>query len=490
LQHSDITDRLAEKLVSPRAPLDVPALTRSLARAPAIPALSFSPPEGFAYYGLNPLAYADVLDSVLDKISIHGRQIGVVGIRSIGTTLSAVVAAAARARVLEAHRITVRPAGHPYNRETRLSAQQLDFVSKLAAANALFLVVDEGPGLSGSSFLSVAEALVHAGVSQDGIMLVCGHQPDFDTLRTNDGPKRARHFRWVAVASEARRPAQAELFIGGGNWRKLMLSEEQIWPASWITFERLKYLSAAENPERRFFKFAGLGHYGEAVIERELTAAEAGFAASPQVEPYGFVSYPLFTARPMQAADISASVLTRLAEYCAFRADTFRCELANLDALRQMVEHNLGQLGFDSPVALNLERPVIADGQMQPREWALFPNGRMLKTDSGSHGDDHFFPGATDIAWDLAGAIVEWGMNAAQAEMFLETYRRAGNDDIRQRIDDFITAYTAFRCSYCLMAANAMQASEEQPRLEQSAAEYGEVLSSCVRPRSLITPAA
>src|SRR5262245_4596777 len=274
--HSDLTDRLAWKLVSPHTPLDVPALTKILACAPAVPALSFSQPEGFAYYGLNPLAYADVLDRVLDKTFVHDRPIGVVGIRSIGTTLSAVVAAAARARGMQAERITVRPAGHPYNRETRLSAKQLDFVSKLAAANALFLVVDEGPGLSGSSFLSVAESLLHAGVSPERIILVCGHEPDFNALRADNAPRRARHFRWVAVASEARRPAQAELFIGGGDWRKLMLAGEQIWPASWITFERLKYLSAGENPERRLFKFAGLGHYGEEVIERELTAAEEG----------------------------------------------------------------------------------------------------------------------------------------------------------------------------------------------------------------------
>lgn len=96
----------------------------------------------------------------------------------------------------------------------------------------------------------------------------------------------------------------------------------------------------------------------------------------------------------------------------------------------------------------------------------------MLKTDSGSHGDDHFFPGASDIAWDLAGAIVEWRMSPAQAETFLAMYRRASGDNAQNRISDYVTAYAIFRSAYCRMAANALQGTEEQPRLEQSAAAY------------------
>jgi hypothetical protein len=96
----------------------------------------------------------------------------------------------------------------------------------------------------------------------------------------------------------------------------------------------------------------------------------------------------------------------------------------------------------------------------------------MLKTDCGGHGDDHFFPGATDIAWDLAGAIVEWRMNSVQARFFLEAYRRASGDDVGQRIDDYAAAYTLFRRAYFLMAANALHGTAEQSRLEQAAVEH------------------
>jgi hypothetical protein len=127
-----------------------------------------------------------------------------------------------------------------------------------------------------------------------------------------------------------------------------------------------------------------------------------------------------------------------------------------------MAEHNLHELRFDLPVQLRVEHAVIADGRMQPHEWLLTGDRRLLKTDSGSHGDDHFFPGPTDIAWDLAGAIVEWRLDEQEAKAFLDLYFRASGDNAHDRIGSFITAYAVFRCAYCMMAANAMQGSDER----------------------------
>jgi len=407
--------------------------------------------------------------------------VAVVGIRSIGTTLSAVSAAAARARGLNARRITVRPGGHPYNRRTELTAAQLQFIHQSADAGAMFLIVDEGPGLSGSSFLSVAESLVSAGVPAQRILLVCGREPHFDSFRAEDGPSRARRFRWIAVSSRPRRPPSADLFIGGGAWRHHALPESAQWPASWTTFERLKYLSSFANGPPRLFKFLGLGHYGEQVLQREQRVADEGFGPAVQGESEGFASYPWMAARPMRAADLSRPALERLAAYCAFRSQAFPGNARESDALQEMAKHNLGELKVGVAVDLQVERPVLADGRMQPHEWLLDGRGRMLKTDSGGHGDDHFFPGLTDIAWDLAGAIVEWRMNAAQAQAFLEAYCRHSGDDAQGRIDSFVVAYLVFRRAYCLMAANALQGSEEQARLVDAGDGYAKMLAA---PRS------
>jgi len=265
-------------------------------------------------------------------------------------------------------------------------------------------------------------------------------------------------------------------FIGGGQWRRTLASESE-WPAAWTSLERLKYLSSPEQGERRFFKFAGLGHYGDVVFERERKVAAAGFGLMPREESDGFVSYPWIETRPLAARDLSGKILARLAEYCAFRRRTFTIELSNLDALEKMAQHNLRELGFDSAVELRLKHPVIADGRMQPHEWLLSMESKLLKIDSGSHGDDHFFPGPTDIAWDLAGAIVEWRMDDRQRAEFLDRYHSATGEDANARIDGYIKAYTVFRLAYCLMAANAMTGSDEQLRLQRAAATYRAVLT-------------
>jgi hypothetical protein len=428
--------------------------------------LSISAPEGFAYYALHPLSYADVIE----RIPACDRLL-VVGIRSIGTTLSAVAAAAARARGIQAERITVRPQGHPYNRTFKFATEQMSVVHKAVSCGASFAVVDEGPGLSGSSFIAVAEALERAGAPVDKITLISSHAPNLHTLCAENAARRWQRFRCVPVAAEGRRPAEALKFIGGGQWRSRMFASESEWPAAWTSFERLKYLSSSEQDERRLFKFAGFGHYGDVVFDRERKVAAAGFGLMPREESDGFICYPWTVGRPLAAADLSSRILARLAEYCAFRLQVFGKELSDINALEQMAEHNLRELGLDLAVELCLERPVIADGRMQPHEWLLSTEGKLLKTDSGSHGDDHFFPGPTDIAWDLAGAIVEWQMNEQQAPEFLNLYRLASGDDTSARIAGFIKAYTVFRLAYCLMAANAMNG-DEQLRLQNAASFY------------------
>jgi hypothetical protein len=466
-----ITDALAEALVNPSGSIDPTRFLQLLETANLPEQLTVSTPEGFAYYALHPLAFADVIEN----LNPFPEQVLVVGIRSIGATLSAVTAAALRQRGIPAERITVRPEGHPFHRRTSFSAQQLNVVRQALRSGANFLVVDEGPGISGSSFLSVAEALVEAGVPKSNITLICSYEPHVDALRGENAPQRWRQFRWMPASAEPRQPEAAQVYIGAGEWRRYLLHDKPAWPASWINFERLKYLSAAGDPPR-LFKFLGFAHYGAAVMERETQVAAAGFGPLPMMASHGFASFPFLRGRPMSANDLAESVLARVAAYCAFRTKAFASEAGDISTLQQMADHNLRELRFAPQVHLRAERLVITDGHMDPHEWLLTPEGQMLKTDSGAHGDDHFFPGPTDMAWDLAGAIVEWRMNQQQAAAFLEMYRRASGDDARSRIADYITAYTVFRCAYSMMAANALEGTPEEQRLDRAAADYGALL--------------
>ena len=323
-----LTDRIADALLpgAPEASVDnsdfqKPDFQNLVEAAQALPTfeqLSISTPEGFAYYALHPLAYADVMREIPACESLL-----VVGIRSIGTTLSAMAAAAARARGISVERITVRPQGHPYNRSAEFTSEQMAAVRKAISCGASFAVVDEGPGLSGSSFLAVAEALERAGAPAGKIILVSSHPPNVEALCANDASRRWQRFCCVPVAGEERRPAEAVDFVGGGQWRDRLIANEVEWPASWTSFERLKYLSSAGHNEPRMFKFAGLGHYGDGIFARERKIAAAGFGPMPHAESDGFVSYPWIEGRPLSPSDLSSEILIRLAEYCAFRLRAF-----------------------------------------------------------------------------------------------------------------------------------------------------------------------
>jgi hypothetical protein len=428
-----------------------------------------SPPEGFAYYALHPLDLA----ALAGRVAPASAPVAVVGIRSIGVTLSAVVMAALIGRGTRAERTTVRPVGHPYDRRTTLSPEQLRWVARQRAASAQFLVVDEGPGISGSSFISVGEALLEAGVARECILFLGSRDPDPEKLTARDGAVRWRSFHAVSVPPTEHVPEDRGEYLGGGEWRRRSYDQECEWPASWVQMERLKFLS---RDRRRIFKFHGLGRFGDAVAERARLLGETGFGPRMLSHAGGFSEFELAAGRPMHATLISAAVLERVADYCVLRALEFGARRRQAPQLEEMARFNIGEeFGYQPDgwlAPLNSDRLVIADGRMQPHEWLLTPAGTLLKTDNATHGDDHFFPGPVDIAWDLAGAVVEWGMSAEAARYMLARYRLRSGDDARGRMDAYLLAYSVFRMGYCAMAAFALRGWDEEPRLRHAALHY------------------
>ena len=100
---------------------------------------------------------------------------------------------------------------------------------------------------------------------------------------------------------------------------------------------------------------------------------------------------------------------------------------------------------------------------MLPHEWIATAAG-YLKTDALDHGDNHFYPGPADIAWDVAGTIMEFELDAAAREHLIEAYVRAANDrGIRQRLPFSTAAYLAFRVGYAQM--NGFSAVERYRRM-------------------------
>jgi hypothetical protein len=482
-----ITDGLAANLVGERtAPSPVSLLAHLPAGVPQT--LHISPPEGFAYYALHPRDMA-ILAAEAPSRAYH---VAVVGVRTIGVTLSAVVAAELRKRGKHARRITVRPDGHPYDRRAVFSDEQKRFLCQYRNANADFLIADEGPGMSGSSFLSVADALVANRVSRDRITLLCSRQPDISQLRARDAQERWPQHRALHVSPNSFLPAGARIYVGAGLWREHLLPRGADWPESWLQMERLKFLA----PDKRtLFKFEGFGRYGRAVHERVQQLHRSGFGPDCGTPESGFGVYPLSAGRLLRKEDLSRELLPQIARYCAMRASDLRSSDGHSShQLEQMARFN-AQQEFGAEVgraieipdgALASEAPIVPDARMQPHEWLVTEDGRILKLDGAEHGDDHFFPGPTDIAWDLAGAIIEWQMNSEAQDMLLREYRRASGDHAQVRIGPYLMAYTSFRMGYCKMAAEAVRGSGEEHRLIRAYQRYREQLARLLQPRQAV----
>lgn len=467
-QAAAATNALAEMLLGGASPAPPLEPLQRLGRVRLPEKITVSTPEGFAYYALHPLRYADLASS----LPLASQRAAVVGIRSIGSTLSAVVAAALGRRRVETQRITVRPGGHPFDRKTEFTSAELRWVAAQRARRAEFLVVDEGPGLSGSSFLSVGDALLQAGVARNSITFLCGAQPEPSRLRARNGGRRWLEYRSWAVLPRPSSPADADLNLSGGLWRRYFFDIPCNWPGSWVTMERAKFLS---RDGRRMFKFEGLGHFGVKVAGRAQALAEAGFAPGCENAGNGYLAYEKESGLPATRSELCPRLLDHLAQYCAFRASAFREPSAPSENLAAMSAWNLHEefgVNYDPQAAhLEMKIPVVPDGRMQPHEWLLTERG-ILKTDGSTHGDDHFFPGCADIAWDLAGAIVEWDMGRDAADYLLRRYTALSGDAVRIRLPAWLQAYTAFRLGYCKMAAESLSGSAEEERLLRDYRRY------------------
>jgi hypothetical protein len=464
-----IADRLARALVEQKAPqLDAGELDR-LNTLDLPDRLSIATPEGFCYYGLHPLDYADLLDK--SRLGTHAAA--VVGIRSIGATLSAIVNAWSGSKGISAQRTTVRPTGHPFDRSVTFSITQQKWVATQIQCGAEFLIVDEGPGLSGSSFLAVAEALEREGVPASGISLLPSSIPDLGNLIATNAADRWSRFRTLPLQPTKYIPTGAGEYVGEGGWRRHVFASPAEWPGVWSWTERQKYLS---HDGLQIFRFDGHGYYGKDVRHRCQLLHEHGWGPEAASAGNGFSVSPWLNGRKPSGTD--RETIIQLARYCAFRAGHFSCPAVSQMELEQMAEVNLERaLGASRQVSLPVERPVIADARMMPYEWVRSPEGRLLKVDAASHGDDHFYPGPTDIAWDLAGAIVEWNFDPFAAKSLVENYEQISGDPISTRLDNYLIAYCAFRLAFTASSGISAGNHEERARFKREQMHYHKTLT-------------
>ncbi|WP_298965210.1 hypothetical protein [uncultured Methylobacterium sp.] len=452
-----------------------------LARASLPATVSIRLPEGHAFYAVYPEGHA-----VAARASGLPAATRVVGIRSIGTSLGAMVAAGIGA----APPVTVRPTGHPFARRLSLSPEA---EARLLGAPG-YAVADEGPGLSGSSFGAVADALEDRGVAPGRIAFFPSHGgapgPRASERHRARWERAARH--WIGfddLILHAETPAHrlatwaAGLLgpldgplgdLSGGAWRRRVLSDEADWPGTCGWQERRKFVAAAGG-RTWLLKFAGLGREGERKLARARALAAAGFTPAPAGLLHGFLVERWHgEARSLDPTRADPEILTaRVGAYLGFRARSFPAASpgAGLDRLVEMARHNAGAaLGagivrrFDrwSPGELRrlaqAVRPVETDNRMQAWEWRVLPDGRILKTDALDHHAGHDLVGCQDIAWDVVGAEAELGLPAAAlAARVAEAAGRAPDPALLALLRP---CYRAFRLGALAMAADGADPAE------------------------------
>ena len=413
---------------------------RALGEMPPVPAidvpgpLELRVPEGYAFYALYPEAYV----AAARKLNLAAPP-RVIGIRSIGTSLGAVVAAALGAPPA----LSVRPFGDPFARQVALPASEIEL-------NAHYVIVDEGPGLSGSSFGAVADALEAQGVSPDRIAFLPSHggEPGAKASKRH----RARWSTAQRVTAEfdpqflIERFGALEPFSRGGPW------------------ERLKF-HAQDDEGRLLLKFAGLGAIGERKLEMARALHAQGFTPEPLALVHGFLVERWHEdALPLGRDD---RPVAEIGHYIGTRARMFPAadgSGAGLRELLAMCRRNLS-LAIGEAAARAIERwaarldglrlqPVRTDNKVGREEWLRLPGGALLKTDAVDHHCGHDLIGCQDMAWDIAGAIVEFGLGDEETRRLVDAAAFASGRAPSPALIHFCRiAYCCFRLGQATLAA-------------------------------------
>ena len=117
---------------------------------------------------------------------------------------------------------------------------------------------------------------------------------------------------------------------------------------------------------------------------------------------------------------------------------------------------------------------VRTDNRLDRHEWLRLADGRLLKTDALDHHAAHDLIGCQDMAWDVAGAVVEFELAESEAGALTGATERASGSDVdRELLAFYRVAYLAFRLGQASLAAQ-MHGSDaaETARLNAAAARY------------------
>jgi hypothetical protein len=362
-----------------------------------------------------------------------------------------------------------------------------------ARVGGWFAVVDEGPGLSGSSFAAVANALCALGVPDERIVFLASWNADASSLwsagardRWRRHPKFVGSFErlWLESGRLARTWNGAVVADwSAGAWRSTRYAHGERWPAVQPQHEQRKYVVQRAGGERLVVKFNGLGRYGRSRARMAAALGRAGFSPCSAGVSGGFLATRYVYGESLRVGDLTSGDAARVGEYLAAHPRArARDSGATLEEIAAMVELNVREgcgstLGGRAAALMRRAsfasaKRVAIDGRMLPHDW-IRVSGRLLKTDGVAHHDDHFFPGCQDAAWDVAGACVELRPSTDTRDALIAAYAHASGDSrVEEQLPYWTLAYLAFRLGYTSLAAHALGSSADGDGMRALAARY------------------
>jgi hypothetical protein len=473
-----ITDRCAEAYVNASKPTSSALLTK----LPLDQELVVKVPEGYQCYGLYPQQYVDACS----RLPCEMHRCTVIGIRSIGTSLSAVVAATLEDRRVQVERRTVRPSGDPYRRA--IDPADLGEVEK----SAWLVVVDEGPGQSGSSFASVAKAGYDLGIPYDRIILLTGHSGE---------PGGAATFKTRSIWSQVKRCSVEE---PSDVLEALIMETSRLLDAfpsrgliastdAWIgtanapvyqPFESQKFQTSFDG-ESLMWVFYGLDSLGAGagLAQQQLAErARLGWSISPAAPPaHGYIPFFYNSRRLVSTAYVATE---EVAEYLLAVAAPGAADDADQERLAHMLFWNVHKtLGTEAAQKVRCITPattpatefVYPDGRMMLYNWRRDSSGKLMKLDGVGHQQDHTVIGSQSILWDIAGAVVE--LSADEEELLL----RMNLAPFTEYMPFYKAAYLAFWMGMARMSADILGVEDHRtPALEQAYERYRDALAAAL----------
>lgn len=472
------------------------------------PKIELRVPEGYAFYAVYPEAYLEAARRL--RLNAAPR---VIGIRSIGASLAAIVAAALDAPAP----VIVRPFGNPFERRIAMD-EALE--RELLDGDVHYVIVDEGPGQSGSSFGGAVDWLRQRGVPLQRIALLPSHSG-------SPGPQASEaHLQmWRSVQQQAGDLGDhwPELIgdwcsaaigpldeppedISGGAWRRLCWRREDEWPATVPGWERRKLLLRSGG-ETFVAKFAGLGAIGQEKLAIAGTLRREGLVPEPIALVHGYLVERWYDdAQPLGGTE---RPLPEIARYVGMRARLLPAVSgsgASVDELLRMARRNIAlEFGDDATRFLkswesradDLERRIVrvrTDNRLDRHEWLRSASGALIKSDALDHHQSHDLIGCQDIAWDAAGALVEFDASPERAAELIAAIEHWSGGAIDRELLAFChMAYAAFRLGHARLGASMAGDIAERARIDRRgdryAAELQHLLASSAagtRPECLV----